>query len=212
MNTGLSVIEARWWTDGNHSVRPLFETMASITADNPYAFRYDIFANRSALECVLCDVASNREFHSVYLASHGSDGALHGLGDEEITRAALRNSFRTANARHTVTGLYFGSCLMCNRANAEFFLDPAGGCNVNWIAGYSKSVDWMDSSSVDPIFWTKLINERFTNNRRRRGKKNDLQIARHAADAVKSLMPTVFDQLGFNMYYRDAGGAVQQVW
>ncbi len=83
---------------------------------------------------------------------------------------------------------------------------------MNWIAGYSKSVDWMDSSSVDPIFWTKLINERFTNNRRRRGKKNDLQIARHAADAVKSLMPTVFDQLGFNMYYRDAGGAVQQVW
>lgn len=211
-HTGLSVVEARWWDEGNHSVRGLFETVTAIVCENPYGFRYDMFSNRSALECVLSDIAQDEKYHSIYIASHGSEGALHGLGNEEITRAAFRNSFRNANGNFTVTGLYFGSCYVCNRVNAEFFLDAATGCNINWMAGYSKSVDWVDSSSIDMIFWSKLLTERQVNSRRRRGKKNDLEIALHAAGEVRSLMPTIFDQLGFNMYYRDGGGVFRQVW
>ena len=41
-----SVIESRWWSDGNHSVRPLFEALAGIHYDNPSAFYYDMFSEK----------------------------------------------------------------------------------------------------------------------------------------------------------------------
>jgi hypothetical protein len=211
-HTGLAVLEARWWEEGNHSVRPLFETLAAIAVDNPYSFRYDMFADQSSLGCIMQEIGSDRQFHSIYVASHGDANSIQGLPGQAISRAAFRNRLRGANPRHTVTGLYLGSCLVCNRNNAEFFLDQDDGCNINWVAGYSKNVDWMDSSSVDMVFWSKFLQKRATNRRRKRHKHSDLRVARDAANAVKSLMPTVFDQLGFNMYYREGAGAIQQVW
>lgn len=211
-HTGLSVIESRWWDEGNHSVRPMFETLAAIAVGNPFAFRYDMFADRGSLESVMRAVAGVRTYNSIYVAAHGSTSSIQGLPGQVINRAAFRNSLRRANRSHTITGLYFGSCLMCNRSNAEFFLDSKLGCNVNWVAGYSKSVDWVDSTSVDVVFWSKVLQKREENRRRKGRKKTDLALAREAADAMKSLMPTIFDQLGFNMYYLDRAGELQQVW
>jgi hypothetical protein len=37
-------------------------------------------------------------------------------------------------------------------------------------------------------------------------------MAKTAANEVKSLMPTVFEKLGFNMFYKDGAQELQQIW
>jgi hypothetical protein len=211
-NTGLAVVEARWSLNGNHSVRPLFETLAGIAAENPFGFRYDMFCDESSLAKILVSVGGDSHYHSLYLAAHGDENTIYGLDDAAVSRAVFRNRLRFGNANHTITGLYFGSCSICHQNNAEFFLNAEQGCNVNWIAGYSKPVDWIDSSSVDLIFFAKLIQQRQKNFRRKKGKLNDLAMAKIAANEVKSLMPTVFEKLGFNMFYKDGAQELQQIW
>lgn len=212
MQTGLAVMEARWWDDGNHSVRGLFESVCGLATGNPFSFRYDMFCDRSSLATSLGHVGADQTFNSVYLAAHGDEAGLQGSPNHDISRAQLRNLFREANQNFWISGLYFGSCLICNEANARFFFDQANGIRVNWIAGYSKSVDWVVSSCVDMIFWSYLIQEKRTNKSRKKGKKSDLQVALHAASEMKKVMPTIFNELGFNMYHLDGGQNLTKVW
>ena len=211
-DTGLAVVEARWSSQGNHSVRPLFETLAGITVENPFGFRYDMFCDEGSLARILSSVGTDKNYHSLYLAAHGDENTIYGLDEAAISRAIFRNRLRAGNPNHSITGLYFGSCSICHHDNAEFFLNEQQGCNVNWVAGYSRKVDWIDSSSVDLIFFAKLIQQHLINARRRQGKHTNLKMAKHAANEVKSLMPNVFDRLGFNMFYKDSAGELQKVW
>ena len=212
VHTGLAVLETRWWDDGNHSVRGLFEAVCGITTSNPFSFRYDMFCDDNSLGKVVHPVCRDRNFHTLYLAAHGDDKAIQGSPGNDISRTKLRNILRNENINYTLTGLYFGSCLVCNEENASFLLDSEKGVNVNWIAGYSKSVDWVVSSSVDMMFFSFLLEERRKNKSRRKGKKNDREICMESASEMKKIMPTVFNELGFNIYYLDSGGGFAKIW
>lgn len=172
-----------------------------------------MFCDESSLATSIENVADADDptFHSIYLAAHGDEAGLQGSPGHDISRTKLRNIIRNANAG-TLTGLYFGSCLICNEANSRFLFHPTKGIGVEWIAGYSKSVDWVVSTSVDMVFWSFLIQERKKNKSRKKGKKTDLQIALHAASEMKKIMPTVFNELGFNVYHLDGGQILTKVW
>lgn len=210
--TGLAVAECRWFDDGNDSVRPLFEVLSGIVENNPHDFRYDMFSEERSLAAVLTDICQDKSLHALYIASHGSENSICGLGDAEISRTKLRNIIVSSNKKARLSGLYFGSCLVASRPNADFLLSKTPKSNLSWVAGYGKTVDWIDSSAVDMIFWSKYLHERKRNRSRRKGKKSELQMAHHAANEMKTLMPTVFGQLGFNVYFRDSGGALSSVW
>lgn len=62
------------------------------------------------------------------------------------------------------------------------------------------------------IFWSFLIKERVRNKSRKKGKKNDLQMALFAASEMKKVMPTIFNELGFNIYHLDGGQQLTKVW
>jgi hypothetical protein len=211
-HTGLAVIESRWWDTGNDSVRPLFETLAGIIESNPHAVRYDMFAEERSLANTITDISKQREIHSIYIGAHGSDGSICGLGDSEVSRTRLRNMFRSSNTAGRISGLYFGSCLVANPENASFWLLGSPSTRLRWVAGYTKNVDWVDSSAVDMIFWSKYLHERRTNKSRRNNKKTDTAMIRHAASEMKRLMPTVFTELGFNVYFVDGSGEIASVW
>lgn len=66
----ISVIESRWWSTGNHSVRSLFEAVAAINYSNPSAFFYDMFADRSSLQTVFSSRAQDGTTEVVYTAAH----------------------------------------------------------------------------------------------------------------------------------------------
>lgn len=124
----------------------------------------------------------------------------------------MRNIIKNCNNNGHIKGLYFGSCLIGTQNNASFYLNDTDNTNIKWIAGYTTSADWIDSSAVDMIFWSKYLYERKRNKLRRRGKKTEIEMVKHASSEMKNLMPTVFNKLGFNIYYLDSGRAVTAVW
>jgi hypothetical protein len=211
-HTGLAVVESRWWDDGNDSVRPLFETVSGIVEGNPHSVRYDMFADDPSLTIIIDNIAASGNFHSVYIGAHGDENSIGGLGNAEISRARLRNILRAANGKGAISGLYFGSCLVATDRNATFLLVDQPPTGLKWIAGYNKSVDWVDSSAVDMIFWSKLLHERKVNRSRRRNKKSALEMMKHASSEMKKLVPTIFNEMGFNIYYLDNGGVLASVW
>jgi hypothetical protein len=211
-HTGLAVIESRWWRSRNDSVRPLFETLAGIVEGNPHSVRYDMFVEEDSLSQIISDVARDPDLHSIYIGAHGDETSICGLGDATISRTRLRNMLRGANAAGAIAGLYFGSCLIATPRNVSFWLTETPTTGLKWIAGYTKSVDWVDSSAVDMIFWSKYLHERRTNRSRRRDKKAELDMVKYASSEMKRLMPTVFDVLGFNVHYLDTGGTLTAVW
>lgn len=83
---------------------------------------------------------------------------------------------------------------------------------LQWIAGYTESVDWIDSSAINMVFWSKYLHERKRNRSRGRGKKTELEMVKIAASEMKSLMPNIFDKMGFNIYHLDIGGSLVTVW
>ena len=97
-HTGLAVIESRWWSQGNDTVRPLFETLAGIVENNPHSVRYDMFVEEASLSQIISDVADKDYLHSVYIGAHGDDASICGLGDAKISRTVVRNLFRRANS------------------------------------------------------------------------------------------------------------------
>jgi hypothetical protein len=119
---------------------------------------------------------------------------------------------RNANTNGAIAGLYFGSCLVGTPRNASFWLTETPTTGHKWIAGYTKSVDWVDSSAVDMIFWSKYLHERRTNRSRRRDKRSELDMVKHASLEMKKLMPTVFNEMGFNIYHLGTGGTLTAVW
>src|SRR5208337_1613692 len=211
-HTGLAVIECRWWAEGNDSVRPIFETLAGIVEGNPHSVRYDMFVEETSLSQIISDIAGRPELHPIYIAAHGDSGSIGGLGQATVSRTVLRNMFRRVNAAGSIKGVYFGSCLIGTGENAAFWLSQAPTTGLLWIAGYTESVPWVDSSAVDMIFWSKYLHERQKNRNRRRGKWSELDMVKEASGGMKTLMPTVFTQLGFNIYFLDTGGAMTSVW
>jgi hypothetical protein len=171
-----------------------------------------MFADKNSIARTIADITKEDGYHSLYIGAHGDDTSIGGIGGETISRTELRNILNKTNSQRGISGLYFGSCLVATQPNASFWLTEQTTTGLKWIAGYSKNVDWIDSSAVDMIFWSKYLHERKTNRSRKKGKSTDLQMVREASSQMKRLMPTVFNELGFNVYHCDTGGSLTAVW
>jgi hypothetical protein len=199
LNNGpISIVETRWWDDGNHSVRYLFEAIASIHYDNPSAFYYDMFSNRSSLQSILNKRCNDANTKVLYLATHGNDTEIG--SDEDISRTEFRNDLVSANKKKQLSGLFLGTCYTGNTDTASFLL--SGRTNLDWVAGYTQSVDWIDGNAIDMVFFHKLTQE-YLENRKRRTKASPADMAKKAATELNKLIPGSHSKYGFNIYFRD---------
>ncbi len=101
----ISIIESRWWSKGNHSVRALFEAVGSIHYNNPSAFYYDMFADRSSLSRTMAIRAQDTTTEVLYLATHGDENTIGPGPGATISRAEFRNDLAAANVNGQVKGL-----------------------------------------------------------------------------------------------------------
>lgn len=195
-----SVVESRWWPNGNHSVRALFEAVASIHYDNPSAFFYDMFADKSSLSTVMAMRGSDKKTEVIYLASHGDENNIGPNSTNAISRTEVRNILISNNKPKQIKGLFLGTCLTGNTAVARFFLENTS-TNLEWIAGYDKSVDWVDGSAIDMIFFSKLAELYVANKSKKKGKLPPRQMAHEAATALVKLVQGAHSTYGFNIYF-----------
>ena len=137
----------------------------------------------------------------IYLATHGNDTQIGQTVELAISRTELRNDLTSANKSKQVCGLYLGTCFTGNSDTARFLLNN-GSSNMDWVAGYTESVDWVDGSAIDMVFFHKLTEEYIKNkSRHRKASANDM--AKKAATELIKLIPGSHSKYGFNIYFRD---------
>lgn len=202
MSSGpISIIETRWWDEGNHSVRPIFEAVAGIHYNNPSTFFYDMFSNQSSLQNILNVRCNDSVTKVIYLATHGDDTEIGQTDELAISRTAFRNALITANKKKQLSGLYLGTCYTGNTDTASFLLNT-GKANLDWVAGYTTSVDWVDGTAIDMVFFHRLTEE-YKKNKSRHKKASPSEMAKKAATELNKLIPGSHSQYGFNIFFRD---------
>lgn len=198
----VSILESRWWSKGNHSVRSLFEAVAAIHYQNPSAFFYDMFANKSSFGTVLKARGNDKATEVLYLATHGNENAIGPNSENTISRTEFRNIFVNSNAGGQIKGLYLGTCLTGNANTAKFLLEHKN-TKLDWVAGYRDSVDWVDGSAIDMVFFHKLSELYIKNKSKRKGKLSARNIAHEAASELLKLIPGAHATYGFNIYFHE---------
>ena len=193
----LAVVESRWWAKGNVSVSGLFDLIATIRKDTPEAYHYEMFNNGAALEEIVPRVARKPHIKNLVIAAHGDEDGISGAESLEnpgnrVSRRKLRNVLRTI-PNNSLDGLYLGTCWTGNQETVQFLLDQA---RVQWVAGYSESIEFLESSVLDLYFWTTYY--RTTN----RGGPS--QRIRRTATKLKPIAG-LCETLGFNIFVRKPG-------
>jgi hypothetical protein len=145
----ITVLESRWYKDGNHSVKGFFDNLALIHRDNPAAYHYEMFNNKESIKEIICRIQDSQYGNCVYIGAHGSQIEIFGAGENKISRTEIRNIFN----RNQAGGVYFAACEFMNVGNASFFLLESAYISPWWFAGFSKSTEWMTSSLFDTIFF-----------------------------------------------------------
>jgi hypothetical protein len=154
-NLGLAVLEARWENHKEHTVRPYYETLASQFCNNPRAFHYEMFNNASSLKEMIPGVAGTKGIRHIVLAAHGDKKGIQGARGNEISRKHLSTALYAIDKN--IDGLFLGCCEVGRLENAKWLMFDYGdpkGIQVQWIAGYSKSPNWLRSAAFEVLFWT----------------------------------------------------------
>jgi len=143
----LAVLESRYWTKGNDSVKPAFDLLANVHQGNPNSYHYEMFNDKTSLQEVLPRIAASSRIHHVYVASHGWRKGIVGSDGGTISITVISNLLEKISERK-LYGIYFGSCLFGDQT-----VRLLEATNLTWLAGYTTSVDWMSSVLLDLFFW-----------------------------------------------------------
>jgi len=123
----------------------------------------------------------------LYIACHGGDGQLGGLS-KNLNRTTIE---KTVQKARNIRFVHFGSCWFGSEKNLKNLLELAP--HLEWVAGYDKSVDWVDSTLFDILLWGRIESrDEIT-----RGKKTHI-LAEELVDQVEGLAK----HLGFRFQYR----------
>ena len=210
VKSGLAVVEHRYWEQGNHSVKSLFELLLSVGAEfRPDDFRYDVFVNRSSLLAILHHLVSTPAMgvNSIYLAGHGESGGISTNFDNvpisvrDIMRE-VGNSRKNKN-RNKVDGIYFAVCHALNGDAVEESMQSAEEAGLKWFAGYGLEADWVNSAANDMIFWNTYLSMRVSS--------QPIAAAKAAAKAVfMTISEEARSKLGYAVYYRKSKGVFEK--
>lgn len=199
--SGLVVLEGRWQNNRNTSVRSLFDLLMDMEFGSSHEYYFENFATSETLRSIIshvCGQHSRKKY--IYIGAHGDEGQIYGSVDR-ITRASLNNTLRDFLGGQ-IRGVFFGSCLFCNEDNAEFFFHNTHGVpnNVKWIAGYGRSVDWMESSALDILFWLNLFREK-----NRNPQSSEINIIDDVCNNLNGMMGGLMRELEFQVFRRWPG-------
>ncbi|MEJ8570772.1 hypothetical protein [Microbaculum marinum] len=192
-HTGLAVIESNWLRKQNISVRGLFDLVANIACENPNAYHYEMANSEAGLKEAIPRIGAYPECRYLCLAMHGDFDGLQTLSGQRLSRTELRNLLSQIKDtdRSKLRGLHLGSCLFASERLAAFLFEREIG--VHWIAGYSKEVDWLDSSAMDLLFLNELLNH---------NDMTEIQRIEGTASRLLDIAAGLVRDLGFGIFVR----------
>ncbi|MEB4561016.1 hypothetical protein [Pasteurella multocida] len=196
-----SVIESRWFDTGNDTVKSFFESIASIYCNNPSSFFHHSFNEKNSLRKALEECCKDKQTEIIYLATHGNAKAI-GPDDVCISRTGLRNMISKVNTKKTIKGIFLGTCETGNEYVARYLLEDKS-THLEWVAGYNSSIDWIDGTAMDMMFFSKLAEQYRQNKSRKKNKFSSRKMAHLAASELLKIVPGAFIEYGFNIYFHE---------
>lgn len=199
-STNIGVLESRWEAGRNLSLRSVFDLVSACYGLGPDAYEYEMVGARAALAEALIRLSWDAEVEVIYLACHGDENgrlALH--SGEQVSRTHLANMLMKCGP--ALKGVYLGACFSGREDLATFVLDRCP--NIKWLAGYSKEIDYVDSTALDMMFFSKWIASDGVGRRR----------LRRAVSILRPLAAGLMDHadgegLGFSAFVRSKGRVV----
>lgn len=190
----LAVIEGKWFRKQNTSVRGMFDLLSDIHCDSPHHYHYEMFNDGRAFREILVRLSAADGIHNIYVAGHGAENAIYGSNGDSISKTIIKNTIsEAAGNAGRLDSLYFGSCLFGNVDVLSELLEA--GTRIKWIAGYEKSIDFIDSSSFDWLFWNRYV----------RTEGTALERIYKTVDRLQKDAPGLIQRLGFRVCAWDAG-------
>lgn len=188
MFKSILVLESPWNSDSveSKSVWPFVNEFARATGLSAY---HQTFLDKNSFEHWVSqynkeDIVSPK---LLYVAAHGGSGRISGLQKEINSKTIISTLKKAKNLKF----VHFGSCLFGTENNLETLLCEAK--HLHWAAGYEKSVDWVDSTLMDVMFWRRIASR----DEDTKGRKTH-SITRELIAAI----PGLVNALGFRLQYR----------
>lgn len=200
----LSVVESKWFKRKNTSVKGLFDLIADLHCENPNEYHYEMAMSEEALKEAVPRLGSDNQVRWLYIATHGDADGLHLANGDVFSRTKLRNLFRQIKDTpgSKLHGLFLGSCLFGDEALADFLLGP--DVDLAWVAGYGEEVDWIESSTLDFLFFNTLLKYRDV-------EKTERQLIEAVASELVDRVPGLILDLGFGIHVRKRGGGIENL-
>lgn len=201
-HTGIAVIESKWFEDSNVSVRGLFELVADLATGTPHAYHYEMASSEVALKEAIPRVAKDNACRYLCLAMHGNERGLQLINDDQVTRTELKNLLVRIKGHRgaKLAGIHMASCIFGTQDIAEkLFSTPT---ELRWMAGYTKEVEWIESSALDLLFFNYLASPDDPS-------LTEIQKIHAVARKLSENVCGLVEKLGFGIYVRKqkTGGA-----
>jgi len=197
MESKLAVIEAKWFRGQNISMRGVFDFLTDIHFKNAHSYHYEMFNDAHAFKELFSRMSLLNGIHDIYVAAHGDMNGIYGSNQELISKTIVKNIIESSNdARGRLDSIYFGCCLFGNELSMVKLL--CAGSTIKWIAGYDKSVGFIDSSSLDLMFWNH-----YWNNKKENKSNTTLQHIQKTFADLKNDTGGLMERLGFKVYVWD---------
>ena len=189
-------MESEWWPRYSHSVKPAFELLAQDVDDRNDSFRYERFVGRASFLETLKFAARQPDARFIYIACHGSSGALHFPDKSKISVTDLNAALEQVNTGTRIDGVFLGSCLVGRDETAKRLLTSkvAAPQRIKWVAGYCRTVDWFDATLLDALFLRTILQVGDTVTPARR--------VRHAVNNIGASMAELSHRSGFSVFVR----------
>ena len=185
------VLESDWARNlrENPSVYPFMNGMCEV---NEWPLYYRHFDSLNDIEFWVEQFQGMRPKQGsrkiVYLAAHGKKAGIETI-ETLIPGEKLIPILKKAPS---VVGLHFGSCYLCETDLPQKIVKKT---HVKWVSGYTKEVDWIESTLVDLLFLHWMYAGVPRKQRARR-----LGVEKTPEEIYKRF--EVAEALGFTVFYR----------
>ena len=152
-STTILAIESLWFrnlTMPKYTIQPILEMLYNNTRIN---YAYFTANTREELKFVLSKFNNNHP-GIIYIASHGNTGKFFfGTGNEDYLTIAELGNFLKGKLRNRA--IHIGSCETFNISESDI-LRFKYVTKASLVSGYTKSVDWLESSALDMLYLEEL--------------------------------------------------------
>lgn len=144
------VLESYWSEDlrMRESVQPFVKGLCDLYQ---WEFHFRTFDSANDLDLWIRNFQAIRRSGAdkiIYLATHGNKAGTLCTLEAKIEVAELIKILAPAKS---IVGLHLGSCSVGQPKILERIL---AGTPVEWVAAYAQDVPWLESTSLDLLFWS----------------------------------------------------------